>query len=98
MTTLPSMTYQRLENLIRAWHNFRSKFDIIQETLKNRISEIESVKNELTEELQKWEMMSEVLEQGDFPEELKKSLDTALVVLNLMIANTTERSDALLLV
>ena len=43
ITILPSMTYQRLENLIRAWHNYESKFDIIQETLKERINEIESV-------------------------------------------------------
>ena len=62
ITTLPSMTYQRLENLIRAWHNYKNRFDIIQETLKKRISEIESVKNELAEEFQRWEKMSEVLE------------------------------------
>ena len=40
MTTLPSMTYQRLENLIRAWHNYKNRFDIIQETLKKRTKTI----------------------------------------------------------
>ncbi len=98
MTTLPSMTYQRLENLIRAWNNYKNRFEIIQETLMKRISEIESVKDELTEEFQIWEKMSEVLEQGDLPEELKQTVDTALVVLNITIANTNERADTLLLV
>ena len=56
IATLFSMTYQRLENLIRAWHNYKSKFDVIQETLKKRINRIETVKNELGEELHKWEM------------------------------------------
>ena len=98
MTTLPSMTYQRLENLIRAWHNYKNRFDIIQGTLKKRISEIESVKNELAEEFQRWEKMSEVLEQGDLPGELKQTVDTALALLNITIANTNQRADALLLV
>ena len=97
MTTLPAMTYQRLENLIRAWHNYESKLVILQGTLKSRISEIESVKSELDEELQRWDKISEVLEQSDLPGELSKGADTALVVINLAIANTIERSDALLL-
>ena len=95
--TLPSMTYQRLENLIRAWYNYKEKFDVIQETLKKRIDEIESVKSELDEDLQKWQKISDFLGQGDLPEELKQSTDSALVDLNLTIAKTIERSDTLLL-
>ena len=49
-TALPTMTYQRLESLVRAWYNYKNKFNIIQETLKDRIIEIEIVKNELEEE------------------------------------------------
>ena len=97
MTTLPSMTYQRLENLIRAWHNYKNRFNIIQETLMKRINEIESFKNDLTGEFQRWEKISVVLEQWDLPEEFKQTMDTALVVLNITIANTNERADALLL-
>jgi len=95
--TLPSMTYQRLENLIRAWYNYKRQFDVIQETLKKRIDEIESVKSELDEDLQKWQKISEVLGQGDLPEELIQSTDSALVNLNLTTAKTIERSDTLLL-
>ena len=98
ITTLPSMTYQRLENLIRAWNNYKNRFNIIQGTLMARISEIESVQNDLAEEFQRWEKMSEVLEQGDFPEDLRQTVDTALVLINAAIANTNERADTLLLI
>lgn len=52
MTTLPSMTYQRLENLIRAWHNYERKFELLQGALKSRIGEIESVMSGLDEQLE----------------------------------------------
>ena len=68
--TLPSMTYQRLESHIRAWHNLNNRFDIIQETLEKRINEIESVKNELNQEAKRWEHMSVVQEEGEFPRSL----------------------------
>ena len=97
MKTLPSMTYQKLENLISAWYNYKSKFDIIQETLKKRINEIEFIKNELDADFQKWQKISEVLGQSDFPEELKQSADSATVVLKLTLVNTIARSDTLLL-
>ena len=98
MTTLPSMTYQRLESLIRAWHNYDSKLETFRERLKVRISEIESIKSEMDKELQRWNKISEVVEQSDLSGELSKGADTALVVINLAIANTIERSDTLLLI
>lgn len=98
MTKLPSMTYQRLENLIRAWHNYERKLVIFQGTLKSRISEIESVKSELDEELQRWDKMAGDLEQNELPGKLSNDADTVLIVINLAIANTIERSDALLLI
>jgi len=95
---LPSLTYQRLESLIRAWYNYKSKFDNVQKTLIDRINEIQSVKNELDEELQRWKTISEVMEQRDLPDEFKQTADTAIVFLNLMISKTSERSDTLLLI
>ena len=70
MTTFPSMTYQRLENLIRAWHNYERKLELLQGTLKSRIGEIESVKSGLVEQLKRWDKISEVLEQSDLPGEI----------------------------
>jgi len=96
-TTLPTMTYQRLESLVRAWHNYKSKFDIIQETLKSRIKEIEFVKNELGAELQKWETISDELLQEQIPDEFQQTADSAVAVLTIMLSKTMERSDTLLL-
>lgn len=98
LESLSSMTYQRLENKIRAWHNYKSKFDIIQETLKKRINEIESVKNELDIKLRKWKDISEELKQAELPEDPTQSTDTAVVALNVILEKASERSDTLLLV
>ena len=94
-TTLPTMTYQRLERLVRAWYNYKNKFDAIQETFKSRIKEVESLKTELKKELDKWETISDELKQKSLPEEFLQNADSARTVLNLMLSKTMERLDTL---
>jgi len=96
-TSLPAMTYQRLERLVRAWYNYKNKFDVIQETLKERIKEIESVKDELDQDLQKWETISIELNQENIPDDFQQTADSAVAVLTVTLSKTTARSDTLLL-
>ena len=98
INTMPSMTYQRLENEIQSIHNLKNKFKTIQETLVGRINEEETVKNELMEELHRWERKSEVLDQGDYPMELGQYADTAKLALWQILAEIDERADTLLLI
>jgi potassium efflux system protein len=97
MTTLPSMTYQRLESLIRAWHNYGSKLDGLQKTLQSRISEIESIELELEDELLLWDKVAQVLKKSELPLELRQGADTAQAALNVTLVQTKERADSLLL-
>ena len=96
-TTLPTMTYQSLERHIRAWNNYKNKFDGIQETLKNRIKEIASVKNGLDRKLQKWTTLSTELKQKDIPNEFILTADSAVAAINFTLSKTHERADTLLL-
>lgn len=97
IAALPAMNYQRLENLIRAWKNYHSKFGEVQGVLKGRINEMESINNELDAELEQWERLSENLEKRDYPKEFKQDTDSIITILNLKIIDINERADSLLL-
>ena len=95
MESLHSMSYQRLENLLRAWNNYNSKFQDLSNDVKSRVDDIEAVQSELSAELERWQKLKEILDSGNYPEEIQQSTDTIIKALNLSLASANARSDSL---
>lgn len=98
MDGLHSMSYQRLENLLRAWNNYSSKFHILINTVKNRVSNLEAVQSELNDELEQWQNMRELLINENYPAEIQQSTDTVIKSLNLILLTANTRSDSLYII
>lgn len=94
---LTSMSFQRLENLIRAWKNYRNNFASMEAILKDRIDEIELVGLELNNKLTQWQKTQENIILNKYPDELKQIADTALEAINLNLQNINEKTDSLIL-
>ena len=98
MDDLHTMSYQRLENLLRAWNNYGSKFRTLINTVKNRVSDLEAVQSELNAELGQWQNIRELLIMENYPTEIQKSTDTVIKSLNLALITTNARSDSLYII
>jgi potassium efflux system protein len=91
-----SKTYQGLERLNRAWHNYKNKFSNYHQILNHRIQEIESSKLLLEQELKKWEVVSIELSYSNLPREYTLYTDSALSFAETDLSVLNERYDKLL--
>jgi len=98
MDALHTMSYQRLENLLRAWNNYGSKFRALVSTVKNRVSELETVQSELNLELEQWQNIRELLIKENYPEEIQQSTDTVIKSLSSQLTAANTRSDSLYII
>ena len=98
MEALHSMSYHRLENLLRAWNSYGSKFYTLRNTVKNRVKVLEAAQSELNAELEQWQNMQKLLIEENYPEEIQQSTDTVIKSLNLVLTVANTRSDSLYII
>jgi len=92
---LHTMSYQRLENFLRVWDNYTSKFQILSNSVKSRVNDMEAVQSELNTELEQWQNIQETLHRENYPEEIQQSTDTVIKSLTLVLTAANARSDSL---
>ncbi len=92
---LHTMSYQRLENLLRAWYSYGNKFNTSINNIADRINELESVQSELNAELDQWQKIREFLKEENYAIELQQNTDSIVVVLNQTLSTANTLTDSL---
>lgn len=82
LQNLDIMTYRRMEIRIRAWKNYKNKFEGLKNRMIARTNEIESIKYELNVEEERWQAVNVLLKEEQFQNEMKQSLGNLLNELN----------------
>lgn len=92
---LDMMTYRRMEIRIRSWKNYKDKFEGLKERMREHTNEIESIKNELNVEDERWKAIDVLLKEERFHSEMQQSLDNLINDLNATKKTVVEISKKL---